>query len=254
MIFSNLPIGTEFCFGKIKKSQYNYNRPGGAEIVDVPMVWKKTALNGLSVGIKECGYASFDYRHSATGSNRYMRNHGHRVFFLSSLYKYLNCADTSWRNVASGDAQPRCDNRDNNGFLSRFTDEEIRLIEPHNMTTAIPVGYNKLYGAEMSKSVLVGIPSLAQIGDRYGNGTFGVGVPRKTTWVHDADTMSQYLNYGSICRVGADTSAEIIPVIKLKDDAPVDVQEDGRFIIRIPESEFAGDLDAFLGFGMEAAA
>lgn len=255
MVFNDLPIGAEFCFGKIKKTQYSRTPDGRhvSEVVDVPLVWKKTALNGLSVGIRECGYAAFDYPHDATGSNRYMRNHGHRLFFLSSLYKYLNTADTSWKNVSTGDRPPRYD--DNGaGFLSKFSDEEIRLIEPHNMKVEVPVGYTKQYGTEVTKSVLVGIPSLEEIGDAYSSGTFQINVPQKSTWLSDADTMSKYISYGHIRRMGGDGTSNIMPVIKLKDDAPVDVLENGKYIIRIPESDFSGDIAAFLGFECEAAA
>ena len=254
MVFSELPVGSKFCFGKIKKTQYNYGRNGSVtQVVDTPLIWKKTALNGLSVGVDECGYCSFDYPRQGTGNNRYMRSHGHRLFFLSSLYKYLNCADGSWRETAVGDGAPYSDSN-NSGFLSRFTDEELRLIEPHNMRVAVPAGYTKQYGTEMTKSVLVGIPSLEQVGDRLTRGTFGVSFDRISTWVSDADTMCKYLNHGYLRRTGGDGTSNIMPVIKLKDDAPVDMDESGRYIIRIPETNFTGDLDAFLGLQFEAAA
>jgi len=255
MVFSELPTGAKFCFGKIKKTQYNYNRTNGgrSEVVDVPMIWKKTALGGLSVGIKECGYATFDYRHEASGTNRYMRSHGHRFFFLSSLYKYLNCADASWKQVDEGDVQPRSDFNDS-GFLSRFNEEELRLIEPHNMKVVVPSGYTKQFGSEVIKPVLVGIPSLEQLGDRYSTGTFSVAFDRIDTWVSDADTMSKYMSYGSVRRAGGDISSNVMPVIKIKDDAPVDIDEAGNYVIRMPETNFTGDIDAFLGLTLEAAA
>ena len=255
MVFKDLPRGTTFCFGKIKKTQYNYGvrGPARSEVVDAPIIWKKTGLNGLSVGVEECGYATFDYRHEATGTNRYMRSHGHRLFFLSSLCKYLNCADGSWREVAEGDNPPHTETS-NSGFLSRFSDEELRLLEPHNMKVAVPAGYTKQYGAEMTKPVLVGIPSLEQVGDRMNRGSFGVNFDHISTWVTDADTMSKYLNHGYLRRCGGDCSSNIMPVIKIKDDAPVDVDEAGRYVIRIPEIDFTGDLDAFLGLESEIAA
>ena len=252
MVFSELPADAEFCFGKIKKTQYSYSSQQRTT-VDIPMIWKKTALGGLSVGIKECGYATFDYRHEATGANRYMRNHGHRLFFLSSLCKYLNCADTSWKQVAAGDVQPY-NNEYEFGFLSRFNEEELRLMEPHNMKVAVPQGYTKMFGAEMTKPVLVGIPSLEQIGDRYSMGTFAVPFARIDTWVSDADTMSKYMSYGSVRRIGGDRSSNIMPVIKIKDDAPVDVDASGAYVIRIPETNFSGDIDAFLGLTLVTAA
>lgn len=252
MVFSELPVGSKFCFGKIKKTQYHYGR-NGSELVDVPIIWKKTALDGLSVGIEECGYVSFDYRHEATGSNRYIRNHGHRFFFLSSLYKYLNCADSSWKEVCSGDTQPYSD-YNNSGFLSRFNDEELKLIEPHKMKVAVPMGYTKQFGVEVTKPVLVGIPSIDQLGDRFTRGTFGVTFDRINSWVSDADTLSKYMNNGYLRRDGGDRAASIMPVIKIKDDAPVDINTAGKYIIRIPETNFMGDLDAFLGFELEEAA
>lgn len=253
MVFSELPAGAKFCFGSVNKDMRRGNSPR-FEQVDVPMVWKKTALDGLSVGIKECGRASFDYSRTVSGANRYVRTHGHRFFFLSSLYKYLNCADETWKQVTPGDRSPYAENN-SLGFLSRFSEEEIRLLEPHQMKVKVPYGYTKKFGEEETKEVLVGIPSAEQIGDRYALGSFGVGFDRIDTWISDADTLSKYLSWGCTRRVGGDASSNIMPVIKIKADAPVDIDDaTGNYIIRIPETNFDGDIDAFLGLTVEKAA
>jgi hypothetical protein len=85
------------------------------------------------------------------------------------------------------------------------------------------------------------------MGTRNNPGTFGINFTRSETWVLDADTMHHY-HSGYIYRIGGERGKFVMPVIKIKDDAPVDRDERGRYIIRVPESDFAGDLAAFLGF------
>lgn len=254
MVFSELPAGSEFCFGRVMKHQrVCINGRGVWEDTLIPLIWQKTALNGLSVGIKECGYASFDYRREATGTNRYMRTHGHRLFFLSAIYKYLNCADHSWKETAQGDMAPRSDTNEG-GFLSRFNEEEMRLLEPFALKVQVPPGYVKQYGTEMTKNVLVGLPTSEELGSRFSAGTFGVQFRRLDTWLRNAESMCVYMNYGSPSRCGGEVQRIIMPIIKIKADAPVDRTEDGKFIIRIPETDFAGDIAAFLGLQLETAA
>lgn len=246
MVFSELPVGSEFHFGSTTQRTY---RNGRNSTVEVPFVWMKTGLNGLSVCIDNKPYVSFDYARRETGNNRYERIHGHRAFFLSSLCKYLNCADESWKQVAAGDGIPYAEH--DQGFLSHFTQDELSFMMPYSMTTPMPVGYTKTYGASMTRDVLVGIPSIEQLSsDGFSRGTFGVDLYPET-WVLNADTMSMFMRRGS-SRTGGDNARKVMPVIKIKDDAPVDRDPNGKFIIRVPETEFDGDLAAFLGFELAA--
>ena len=252
MVFSEIPVGQNFCFGRNMVASYGYNN-GARRMREIPLVWKKTALNGLSVCVEEYPYASFDHARAATGTNQSIRLHGHRVFFLSSLYKYLNCEDTSWMEVENGDSTPSVRGTETNrGFLSTFTDEERVYMETFSMTVPNPPGYTKQYGASQTKNVLVGIPSLEQLGDSRSAGTFGVIFNGANTWVTDADTMHKHYSYNSAYRIGGERIRNVMPVIKIKDDAPVDRDEHGRYVIRIPETDFAGDLSAFLGFELVA--
>lgn len=254
VFFKDLPVGTDFCFGKTTKVRYAYGTGNNRETYEEPMIWKKTALNGLSVCVKEGGFASFDYPHTATGTNNYMRNHGHRMYFLSSLHKYLNCADDSWKAHEEGDGSPYSESN-GSGFMSRFTDEEIKLIEPHKMKIDVPVGYTKAHGTIMEKDVMIGLPSAEQLGGRWSDnqGTFGVTFERIDTWVTDADTMNKRILGGYSRRIPSDNTSYVMPVIKIKEDSPIDMDEFGRYVIRIPETEFEGDIFAFLGFEEEAA-
>jgi hypothetical protein len=211
------------------------------------MVWKKTMLDGLSVGVEEMGIASFDYPHTATGQNKFVRTHGHRMFFLSSLYKYLNCNDTSWSQIADGDERPYVDFDMPRGFLSRFSDEERNYLMPFSMTVATPSGYTKQYGESQTKEVLVGIPSSSQLGSYRNAGELGVTFEHAESWVTDVGTMHMYYGYGNSYKLAGERRRKIMPVIKINPDAPVDRDERGRFIIRAPEAEFDGDLCAFLG-------
>lgn len=252
MVFSELPIGNEFYFGGVTVEEYRYGAGRGREkyLVEHKMTWKKTALDGLAICVDENPYQTFDYAHTESGQNRYMRAHGHRAFFLSSLYKYLNCDNSSWCQVSPGDTPPYF-SRDP-GFLSRFSPEEIAFMMPYSMTVNMPTGYTKQYGTTMTKDVLVGIPSREQLGDRTTAGTFGLSINFNETWVSDADTLSNRIRHGYLYRTGGENSARVMPVIKIKPDAPVDLDENGKFIIRVPEVDFSGDLMTFLG--LEAAA
>ena len=251
MVFSDIPVGQSFCFGRNMVQSYGYNN-GVRRMREIPLVWKKTALDGLSICVEEYPYASFDYPHAATGTNQSMRLHGHRAFFMSSLCKFLNSEDLSWMQVSEGDSTPPSRNDTSNGFLSRFTEEERRYIQPFSMTIPNPPGYTKQYGVSQTKEVLVGIPSAEQLGTSRIAGTFGIILENASSWVVNADTMHHHFNYNYISRIGGERIRCVMPVIKIKEDAPVDRDEHGRYIIRIPETDFTGDLSAFLGFELVA--
>lgn len=243
MVFSELAPNTPFYFGRVSRTKYINGE--GYRNVEEAIRWRKTSDGGLSVNETEITQNSFDHKRQATGANRYERTHGQRLFSESSLCKYLNCRDTSWANVEQGDSRPFRGNV--NGFLSHFSTEEVEFLQPHVITQKTPDGMTKKYGSSVSKSVLVGIPSIAQL-NRI-DGTFRIDTPSRYRqgWVTDCSTMSGYFRYDTLCKVGSDHTGNVLAVIKIKEDAPVDITEDGSFIIRIPEEDFNGDLNAFLG-------
>lgn len=247
MVYGELAPGALFYFGKKEVRNYDYSlRREKTE--NLPIQWKKTAENGLSIGLNAVNNKRFDNKKPGTGSNRYEREHGYKVYFLSNLHKYLNCADESWAAVQEGDAyiEP------SSGFLSVFSDEERKFIVPHRMETKIPEGYTKKYGSVWQKDVLVGLPSLSQIGSRAERGTLDIDPESVYTWVTDADTMQKFVARGYQYKRVCDRPTCACPLIKISDDAPVDVTSDGEFIIRIPEKEFTGDILSFLGISLAA--
>lgn len=250
MFYSELLNGTKFFFGSTLISAYN-GRTRTYEQVNTPVCWVKTAQDGLAICTNGLQTVSFDYRRTATGNNRYERDHGNRVYFLSAVHKYLNCANSSWRTVDPGDAIPR---GPENGFLSIFNDKEITFILPHTVSVNVPAGYTKKNGATMTQQVLASLPSAEQLGTRYEQGTLGVDCRNIYTWITNAESMSKTFDRGYInSHCGSERSAGICPLVKIKDDAPIDVTENGEYIIRIPEPDFEGDIAAFLGFELEAA-
>lgn len=249
MTYSELPIGADFSFGKNPIVRLNYATRSN-EYIDEPIIWKKTGENNLAVCLNRNFSAPFDYKRTATGSNRYEREHGMRIYFLSALHKYLNCADNSWSTTAEGDANL---DDERSGFLSHFSDSELCYITPHKIKINIPDGYTKKYGTTMEREMLVGIPSEEQIGYSGNLGTFQINTNAiPATWVTNATTMSRARRYGSYTKYQSDRTFFVAPVIKIKDDAPIDEAEDGRYIIRIPEADFTGDIDLFLGFDIAA--
>lgn len=122
------------------------------------------------------------------------------------------------------------------------------MMQPFTMKVDVPAGYTKQYGAQMTKEVLVGLPSLEQIGARNIQGTFGVDFDYKYTWVTDADTTPKYVWGQSVCSRNSDRANRVMPVIRVRDDAPVDTDDLGRYVIRYLEPDFDGDIDALLGF------
>lgn len=247
MVFSELPAGAEFCFGGYMSMTYD-GRLGRTKEIYTRMKWRKTNLNGLSIQIQNTPIVSFDHPRPASGSNRTVRSHGHRLFFLTSLYKYLNCDDTSWRDVDPGDRAPR--SSESKGYLSRFNEDEMKYLQPFPMKINVPSGYNKQYGQEMERDVLVGIPSIEQMGNGDNNGTFGIAVNRVFTWLSDADTMIRTFRSDWLSREPGDYVDNVAPIIRIKDDAPVDVDEHGVYVIRVPEVGFEGDIETFLGMAV----
>ena len=247
MVFSELPAGAEFCFGGYMAMTYD-GRLGRTKETYMKMKWRKTNLNGLSIQIHNTPNVSFDHPRPSSGSSRTIRSHGHRLFFLTSLYKYLNCDDMSWKDVDPGDRAPRA--TDSKGYLSRFNEDEIKYLQPFTMKINVPSGYNKQYGQEMERDVLVGIPSIEQMGNGSNDGMFGIAVNRVFTWLSDADTMIRTFRSDWLGRQPGDCVDSVAPIIRIKDDAPVDVDEHGVYVIRVPEVGFEGDIEAFLGLAV----
>jgi len=135
--------------------------------------------------------------------------------------------------------------------LSFFTPDEVNFLQPYTVTHDVPAGYTKKYGTSVSKQVLVGIPSMAEIGDRVVPGTLDLPPAHRQRvdgWVTDCDTMSACKSYGWRSKAATEMTRGVIAMIKIKDDAPVDVNVDGSYVIRIPEEDFTGNLEEFLGF------
>lgn len=213
------------------------------------MKWIKSNDNGIAVGVDTISSIQFDHPRPATGVNRYQRQHGQKVYFESDIHKYLNTASEDWKNISVGDMDIRYTGP---GFLSRFDDTERKLLVPHTVKVEVPVGYNKKYGKTMEKNVLAALPSAEQLGTRREAGTLGLTAEHFYTWVREAGTMNQYVCRGYTYPKPCNSPAPVCPIIKLKDDAPVDTQIDGSFIIRIPEPDFTGDIEAFLGISIAA--
>ena len=241
MVFSDLPVGSEFYFG-VRPQTKTFFRNGRcvSETFYIQMKWKK-AQNGLSVCVNDDRYICFDSGRG-DGSNKYIRQHGNRYFFISRLYEYLNCADGSWKEVAQDDVRPTYSQDVDFGFLSGFNAEELAFMEPYDMTVDVPVGYNKRYGDKVTKKVLVGIPSRKQIME-----TFGLQ-PCGSTWITDADNMSMSMRMNVTYRHNTDRTNRFMAVVKIRNDAPIDVDHSGQYVIRVPETDFSGNLDLFLGY------
>lgn len=248
MVFSDLRAGTPFLFGKVNVEKWFRNE--GYRYVDENLTWYKTHDNGLSVLMSRTPSMSFDYPRPGTGTNRYERMHGQRLFSQSSLCKYLNTRDTSWSVTNESDGRPY--GFGGTGFLSRFTTEEMEYLQPFTLTQQVPAGMTKKYGTSVSTTVLAGIPTVAQVGDGYDiAGTFGRFEnsyhSQINGWLLDSNTMCSIKRYQRVSKAGGDYVQNVPVVIKIKDDAPVDRAENGAYIIRVPEEAFNGDLETFLG-------
>ena len=253
MVFKDLPVGATFYFGFLPIYQYDYRQQKQVETGRKAISWKKTAENELSLCTTSGINAPFDTGRPGTGSNRQIRSHGHRFFPLSVLNKYLNCADSSWRTVADGDIAPQTGAMPS-GFLSVFSDQEKTYLQKFTMNITVPNGYTRLYGSTAEHEVYVGIPSSAQLGEDRQLGTFGIS-HSVYTWLSDSDTLFKQYR-GSYCSRSSygNTRDLVAPVIRIKDDAPIDVDEDGKYYIRIQERSFDGDLMSFLHVEFEQAA
>lgn len=241
MVFSDLPVGSKFYFGTRSHTRTAYRNGRHIPETDtIKMEWKKTQ-DGLAVCVNDNRYICFDSGRGA-GSNKYVRQHGNRYFFISRLFAYLNCADSSWSDLDQDDNSPVHDSDTHFGFLSGFNDDELAFMEPYDMTVDVPVGYNKRYGDKVTKKVLVGIPSKKQIMETFGLQPFG------STWITDADNMSMSMRMNVTYRYSPDRTSRFMAVVKIRDDAPIDVDHSGQYVIQVPETDFSGNLDLFLGY------
>jgi hypothetical protein len=157
--------------------------------------------------------------------------------------------------VEDGDIQPGAQNGEYRGFLSFFNDVERAFLQQFKIAYNTPKGYTKKYGETVEQNVLVSIPTSKQLGNAYENGTFGISTNGIYTWLADSDTLFREFGYDRITRTSNGKYANrIAPVIRIKDDTPVDVDEDGKYIIRIPEAKFEGNVAAFLGIDLTEVA
>lgn len=249
MVYGDLEVGTRFQFGVARRMNWN-PRTRQNEEIERPMQWIKTADNSFAITERDYLYLPFDYSKPASGTNRYERVHGARVYFLSALHRFLNCSDKSWREVQDGDTVPT---NNSNGFLSAFNESEKQYLVPFTLETQVPSGYTKRLGSTISRSVLASIPTFRQLGSRIAEGTFGIRNDGFYTWITDVDDTAckYYIGGRDYKRMGSNDNNFNI-VIKIADDAPIDVDEDNNLIIRIPEPEFEGDIATFLGLKIAA--
>ena len=251
MVFKDLPVGAKFYFGRQTIKTYSYASRTHEDVV-APMQWTKTALDNLVIYTgRHRVVASFDHPRPMTGTNRDQRSHGHRLFSLSSLNKYLNCADLTWRAVDQGDIAPH---ENVAGFLSFFDEDEMKYIVPHTINIPVPAGYNKQYGTNVSQTVLVTIPTQEQLGQGSDMGTFGMSCGNVSTWVMNSSAHCRMWYGGYYSGSNADSRQNVAPVMKIDPDAPIDTDVEGNYIIRIPEPEFEGDIVKFLALEFEEAA
>lgn len=250
MVFSELPVGARFFFGRQRKTRYEYVVRETAWYED-PIEWIKTNDRSISITVNEMMHSKqFDRSRPLTGANESIRVHGNRFFFDSTIFRYLNSLDSSWINI-----EGELESKDSEGFLSHFNETERSMLEKFDLQVSVPRGYTRKYGQSVSREVLVGLPSLAQLGaESPYNGTFGVD-RAFYTWTVDADDHNALWCAGKKTRaVKPNIPREFHPIIRIKDDAPVDVDQNGHFIIRLAEKDFDGDLCMFLGFEAQEAA
>ena len=247
MVYKDLPAGTQFLFGKINTEVYDTQLRRSMPTQQY-LKWAKTDSNNLAINVDAAGAAiAFDHARPGTGSNRYERMHGTKMYFESSIHKFLNCADESWKNVDEGDACPRSNGIFQNGFLSAFNEQEKNCLLPFSVTVGTPAGYQRKYGNSVTKQVYASLPSAEQLGTYREAGSFNILFHNMRTYITDPGTMAMRYQYGTPHTTAGECTYNIAPIVKIKDDAPVDLTENGQYIIRIPESDFSGDILSFLG-------
>lgn len=254
MVFSDLAPGDVFYFGILPRYSYDIRAQRTVRAEGTKLLWKKTNEDGLSICTSNGVYAQFDTPRHGTGTNKQTQSNGHRLFASSILCKFLNCSDRSWMIVEEGDIQPGAQNGCYNGFMSIFNDIERTFLQQFKMKYETPRGYTKKCGDTVEHYVFVGIPTSQQLGNIRESGTFGVAANNIYTWLADSDTLFKDFVSGRINRSSNGRYCNrIAPIIKIKDDTPVDVTEDGQYIIRIPEPKFEGNIFKFLGIDLKEA-
>lgn len=240
MTFADLSPETVFLFGRKKSFDW---KPGLGRVETYkPMEWIKTHDRGLSVMLGSLYIFQFDISRE-NGTNQYERTHGYRMFPFTRLFQYLNCAGTDYPGSGGIDL----------GFLSNFSPEELSFLRRQTATMNVPKGYNKKYGDTHTYSCLVNIPFLNQVSTFDQRGAFGLGRSYCNGWLVDADTLNQVASYGNIRRCNGSYGNRVNPVISIKEDAPVDRADDGKYIIRVPEPDFTGDLSGFFSWDAVAS-
>lgn len=255
MTYGELPVGTEFVFGCINEKSYR------GPSVKKEMKWVKVASDGRAM-CERTFVGQMDAPRCATGNNRAVKTHGNKFFPKTYLRAMLNSQYRRHIIVPDGDCRPYFNIKD--GFLSVFTEEELSVLEPFDTKYKVPDGYIKEFGKEYVDITYVSIPSFEnlsgyEVGDE-------LSCDSCEKFAYDVHNLSNRYNIltsstGTMCymahcysndsfnktKLSPSASANILPVIKIKEDTNVSQYENGIFYIAFEEKMLAEDILKLIG-------
>lgn len=158
MTIQDLQVGDHIYFGSHDYGEC-YGGTAGVYVNDI--VWVKVdednTMLAYPLGVRSC----MDEKEYGS-SNPYRRASGSVFFPESNLFQWLNKSGTNWF-VPAGDGDCGPTYEDWMGFLSGFSEDELSLILPHQITISVPEGFKKEYGQFYQTFCLVSIPAMSEI-------------------------------------------------------------------------------------------
>ena len=240
MTYGELPVGTEFYFGRMDVRSYY------GQSVKQDIKWVKVTEDNMAMCERAfSGY--MDAPRCATGNNRAVRKHGNSFFPKTYLRALLNAQSERCVRVADGDEVPYFEL---GGFLSVFTEEELKILEPFNTKYTTPDGYIKEFGKEYVDRTYVSVPSYEDLAYKFKYNTEHLSRRYRilTSSVESKCCVADF--YGdSISKkyTFPNSGTYILPVIKIKAGTDMSQSTDGLFRIDIKEKMLTENIMNLIG-------
>lgn len=236
MQICDIPVGAALALGRIWDTSSRNQRE---------LVWIKASKENDFYANTSIDHVCVDAP-EPNSAIKACQERGSNIFPETNICQFLNASNDSWYKPShEADVLADCF-KGIPGFLSRFHDYELDIIEPHQVVVSIPEGRRRQYGRQLSATLKVSLMSRSQV---FGDGDLAEGeqfpvfhdllrsIP--TTVLRTASAKNLLFTLGT--RSGSlrpDAKFKIVPLLRLKGNCHVKSETGvGHYLISRPDRE-----------------
>lgn len=222
MKYKDLAVGAKFYLGSFRPPFDNiYN----------DLVWTKVTESGKAVLVPCFLRMKFDSCESYR-CNRDRANHGWNAYFKSNIHQFLNSDKEDWYTPSHEFDQVDYSDSKTRGFLTCFSEKERSFLVPFQVTQHTPMGSIKLFGRQVTETVLAALPAESEFNQDAQYREEGDYIPALCStgvfmgWtrtpgggVNKAKYRGDYSDYGS--DLFCNDTRTVCPMIMISDKMPI---------------------------------